>query len=220
MPDNNIFENGWDRKNSYAFGWVMSDGCLRKEGRNKTAYAVRICSNDSDIIRWLHEYMCVGNKIYGSGGKNQTIKFRNTESISFMMNNKLTERKSLSVEFPDVPDETLADFIRGYFDGDGSVVLYETPYNTYGQISFTCGSPAFLETPREKLAEHDIVSHIYKDGRSTNGSYYLRVIKRSELDKLFKYMYSDFEECGYLKRKYEKFAHLLSFLPKYARHTA
>ena len=216
--DNNIFENGWDRNNAYTFGWVMSDGCLRKEGRNKTSYAVRICSNDRDIIEWLHNYMCVGNKIYKQNERGHLIKFRNAESIQFMMKHGLTERKSLTMQFPDLPNRYIPDFIRGYFDGDGSVILRNTEYNLYGQISFTCGSVDFLNSLKEKLLEFNIRSNIYKDGRKTNNSWYLRVIKRSEIEKLYSLMYEDLDGIGFLLRKFDKYSSLIEAKPKYQSH--
>lgn len=203
--DINIFESGWNRNGAYIFGWIMSDGCLRLEGRNKTAYAVRIATSDKDAAEWLHNYMCSGNKIYGNGTSGYIIKYRNVDAIEFMMQNSLTERKSLSMQFPDVPEEFLGDFIRGYFDGDGSIVLHHTLYNTYAQASFTSGSKDFLCELQKVLQRHGISSHLYIDGRETNSSHYLRVIKRSEIDKLFHFMYDNLSDVGFLNRKYEKY---------------
>lgn len=212
--DNNIFVNGWNAENAYIFGWIMSDGCLRKEGRNKTAYAVRVCSNDEDIITWLHARLCNGNKIYKQGEKGFLIKYRNKESIEFMMGYGLKERKSLDMKFPDIPNAVFGNFLRGYFDGDGSIILRPTRYNTYGQVSFTSGSIDFLKTLQDKLLEQSIESHLYKDGRTTNNSYYLRVIKRSELEKLFHLMYPSGCDAK-LERKYNKFKLYLDCKPKY-----
>ena len=138
----------------------MSDGCLSKSGRNKNRYTVRICSNDFDIIEWLHTYMCVGNKIYKQGQNGFVIQFRNECSIKFMMDYGLKERKSLDAVFPDIPDDFLGDFIRGYFDGNGSMVLQRTRYNTYAQVSFTSGSKKFLDALKDRLSQHDIASHL------------------------------------------------------------
>jgi hypothetical protein len=53
-----------------------------------------------------------------------------------------TERKSLTVEFPEVPQRYLHDFIRGYFDGDGCIMrLKGNRINS----AFTCGSKQFLD---------------------------------------------------------------------------
>lgn len=213
MEDNNIFKNGWNKVNAYIFGWIMSDGCLKKEGRNKNRHAVRITSNDKEIIEWMHGVMCVGNRIYVQG-KNYSIKYRNLDGIAFMIEHNLKERKSLDMQFPLIPDEYLPFFIRGYFDGDGSVVLRETKYNTYGQISFTSGSLEFLESLQNKLGSFGIDSRIYPDGRVGNNCSYLRVIKRSEIEKLFFFLYAD-EGSKRLERKYIRFKSLMDSKPKY-----
>lgn len=213
--DNDIFENGWNNLNAYAFGWIMSDGCLMKAGRNKTSYVVIIASNDREIIEWLHSYLCVGNRIYKQGEKCFVVKYRNKPSIDFMRSNKLTERKSLSVELPDIPQEYFGDFLRGYFDGNGSIILRHTRYNTYAQASITSGSKKLLDAMCEKLSEFGIESHLYKDGRSANNSYYLRVIKRSELEKFFDLMYKTSTDETRLGRKFDKYKLYLDCKPKY-----
>lgn len=213
--DNDIFENGWNRDNAYIFGWIMSDGCLKMEGRNKTSYAVRICSNDLDIIKWLHGCLCVGNKIYSQSKNGYQIKFRNEKSILFMIGYGLKERKSLDVKFPSIPDAFIGDFIRGYFDGNGSIIMRTNRYNTYAQVSFTSGSMDFLKSMKSVFELHGIESHLYKDNRPSNRSYYLRIIKRSEIEKVFSLMYSDVNKDAFLSRKYMKFLNYLDCKPKY-----
>lgn len=66
---------------------------------------------------------------------------------------------STSLAFPQhIPEKYLADFIRGYFDGDGSVhfITYKASKNgkmyTETRSNFTCGSIEFLESLREILS--------------------------------------------------------------------
>ena len=204
--DNDIYANGWDQTNAYVFGIIMSDGCLKYEGRNKNRLAIRIGLNDYDMIQKLHNYMCVGNKIYCQG-KQYSIKYRNNNSIDFLVANGLTERKSLIMKFPNLPSNILASFIRGYFDGDGSIVLSHTKYNTYGQVSFTSGSKDFLIGLQDALLNtFDIKSTLYDDGHKNTNAMTLKVIKRKEIDKFFDIMYKDADI--YLERKYLKFIEL------------
>ena len=118
------------------------------------------------------------------------------------------------MRFPDIPPEYLPDFIRGYFDGDGSIILRKTKYNMYAQISFTSGSKDFLLRLQSVLEQHyHIASHLYKDGRVNNQSYYLRITKRGEIYKLYDILYDD--TSLFLNRKYQKFLLFLSCKPKY-----
>lgn len=188
----------------------MSDGCLLKEGRNKTAYAVRICSNDREIIAWMHNYMCRGNKIYMQHN-GYLIKYRNLAGIQFMRNNKLIERKSLCVEYPDsIPSEQTRHFIRGYFDGNGSIVINERSYNVYGQVRIACGSEHFLNRMKEVLAANQIKAQIYRDGRPNNASYYLTITSRRNVERFFSYMYDDVPAQEMLQRKYLKYSEYLN----------
>lgn len=217
--DINIFENGWNSENAYIFGWIMSDGWLGLEGRNKSAWGVRISSNDYQIIEWLHNKMCDGNKIYHYQN-NYMIKYRNQDAINFMKANNLTERKSLSLQFPSIPLPFLPDFIRGFFDGDGSLAITTNCYNTYAQASFTCGSLQFLKSLQDVLLGFGVRSQIYKDGRTANNCYYLRITKRAEIEKLFDLLYRNVAGNAMLQRKYEKFKNYLSVKPKYKSHVA
>lgn len=204
--DNDIYKEGWNEINAYIYGIIMSDGCLKWEGRNKNRLAIRIGLNDYDMIEKLHSYMCVGNKIYCQD-KQYSLKFRNEQSINFLIKNGLTERKSLTMQFPKLPINILPAFIRGYFDGDGSIVLNHTKYNTYGQVTFTSGSTDFLVGLQDVLIrEFNIKSQVYNDGHPETHSKVLKITKRSEIDKFFWIVYADANI--YLERKYQKFEEL------------
>ena len=59
----------------------------------------------------------------------------------------LTERKSLTMHFPDVPEEYLWDFIRGCWDGDGSI--HHDKRNL--TAAFYSGSLVFIQRMRDRL---------------------------------------------------------------------
>lgn len=210
--DINIFENGFNIVNSYIFGWIMSDGCLRREGRNKTAWGVRITSKDYKIIHWIHSILCKGNKIY-SEGKYYQIKYRNQDGIEFLIKNGLIERKSLTVKMPSLPSECFHAFLRGYFDGNGSIILHQTKHNMYGQVSITSGSVDLLSELKKILHGYGIESHVYLDGRKNNKAVYLRVTKRKDIERFYQLIYQD-ENCPCLERKLSKFKKLMEAKPK------
>lgn len=213
MPDKNIYADGFNSVNTYIFGWIMSDGCLMREGRNKTAYAIRITSNDYDIIKWMHDTMCEDNKIYKCGIGYQ-IKYRNQSAIDYLMIHELTERKSLTLKYPNIPLEFMPDFVRGIFDGNGSIILRETKHNIYSQVSITSGSLAFLKGLQQYLSYSNICSHIYSDGRANKNAHYLRITKRSELEKFYKLIYQN-KNCIKLNKKYDKYIRAMGAKPKY-----
>lgn len=60
--------------------------------------------------------------------------------------------KSKTIEWPDIPKEYTPDFIRGFFDGDGSIQCRRRKRGGWErQLSFTCGSESFVQRLRIML---------------------------------------------------------------------
>lgn len=107
-----------------------------------------------------------------------------------------TERKSLTAQFPFVPKQYLPDFIRGYFDGDGSAMrIKRGRLNT----AFTCGSYSFIKDLWEVLKEEAGVEGGSYDASSVS----LRFGNKDSL-KIGNYIYKDNPKI-FLLRKREKF---------------
>ena len=109
------------------------------------------------------------------------------------------------MNFPQVPHKYLPDFIRGYFDGDGSVfyVNYISTKNHKPRrelrSNFTSGSRQFLRTLMEILnKEIGVVRKqlgVYNQGSSLKLGYGIR-----DTQKLLKFIYYPDFPIG-LKRK-------------------
>ena len=169
--------------------------------------------NDKEMIEKLHKYMCFGNKVY-KRNKQYSIKYRNEESIDFLIKNGLIQRKSLEINFPILPIEFMPSFIRGYFDGDGSISLRIESDKIYGRVAFTSGSINFLRGLQNCLYYNfNIMSHIYDGGHKDTKTMALVITRRSEIDKLYNMMYDDTD--FYLYRKYNKFVELSKYKPKH-----
>ena len=107
-----------------------------------------------------------------------------------------TERKSNSITFPNIPEEYLSDFIRGYFDGDGCIMrLKGNRINS----AITSGSKIFLDEMLKILRDKAGIEGGSYDPTSKS----LRFGKRDSL-RLGEYMYKDNPEL-FLLRKKQKF---------------
>lgn len=65
-----------------------------------------------------------------------------------LCNHGCVDRKSKIIRMPNIPENLIRHFIRGYFDGDGSVCFYfATKAHKHRTLttSFTSGSQGFLE---------------------------------------------------------------------------
>lgn len=181
----------WSRNMAYMFGFWFADGCIYGE----RMFDITVHKKDKYILKRFAEELGFEGKLYDYVDRQAArINFSCKAIHDDIVALGGKECKSLDCTFPEVPQEYLHDFIRGYFDGDGCVCLCK---NNRLQTSFTSGSPDFLK---------ELHKTIKKETRITGGSlsgYSLSFGKRDSI-LLGNYMYADNPEL-YLKRKRDKF---------------
>jgi hypothetical protein len=101
--------------------------------------------------------------------------------------------KSNTVEFPNVPDEYMSHFIRGYFDGDGHI--YRSKY----YVCFVGVSKLFMYKLTSILIERAIDSRMVK----IDSHYRVYLTGKDSVRRFGKWIYLNKEI--YLRRKYLKF---------------
>ena len=110
------------------------------------------------------------------------------------------QNKTLKLNFPDIPDHLQRHFIRGYFDGNGSLSLNRN------QASFSVTSnPKFLTKMQEilmlqcSLSKTKLLSYPHKKCNVHD----LRYGGNKQVFRIFNFLYKD--SNVFLKRKYNKF---------------
>lgn len=219
VEDESIYSNGLDEVNSYILGIIYSDGCLsfdRHSHRNR----ITISMNDYDLMHEIHELMTPNKKLYEythpkGREKTYSVISTNKADIEFLVNLGVKERKSLILRYPNIDEVFDKNFIRGYFDGDGSV--YKSKTNTYYKgvkkeyiykyFKFTTGSEVFAKQLSEKLRYYGIESNLVKDSRLDNSSYYISIYKKDSVNAFAKFIYDNAKI--YMKRKYDKFFNMI-----------
>ncbi len=159
-------------------------------------------SYDSPVKRFRHN---------GNTGTIYSLTFRSKSFFNSLKSLGGTSKKSLTMQFPQMPKIFLVDFIRGYFDGDGSVYLvsYARTKDHHRQIdlrsNFTSGSYRFLFQLRNiltklpGLSSKKISAYVNKK-YPTNKSWRLGYGTKDTL-KLLKFIY--YPSCAlYLERKF------------------
>ena len=102
----------------------------------------------------------------GDGGRYVQIEISDPRLIEFVAKWGLVANKTLSLCFPNIPEEYIPAFIRGYFDGDGTVYWRK---NRKAEIvcRFISGSPEFLTGLQLALESHGINTRkAYRNGQS------------------------------------------------------
>lgn len=117
---NEDFFKTWSHEMSYIFGYFMADGCM---GSINT---ISFTSKDIDILEKVKKAMGSNYPIRKSHKNKNVFVFSTYRKKIYDSLSDLggTRCKSLTIKFPhNIPDKYIYDFIRGYFDGDGHVII-------------------------------------------------------------------------------------------------
>lgn len=219
----NYFNHIDTQDKAYILGLLYADGFVGDEHYNNVVLGMK----DKDIIEKIAK--CIdysgeikkGNK---GGFKNSTYSYIINFSSKIMTNDLrrygLYPNKSLTMKyFPLIPKELERHFIRGYFDGDGTVVLSKNSSYYKGkdfikkyeyptiQIGFL-GTESFVE----KLAEKMCLKNCIIINTKTPLIKELRISSKKESFRIFQFLYDDADI--FLERKYKKW---LSFESAYIK---
>lgn len=121
----NVFYNE-DDISYYLLGAFMTDGCVQTNG--KFSWISSISSKDEDWIINMRNIICPELKIC-QGNKVKLINICSKNIGEWFISKGCVPKKSAILKFPNVPDKFMADFLRGVFDGDGSLSLYKNKKN-------------------------------------------------------------------------------------------
>lgn len=213
--NHDYFENIDSEHKAYWLGFIYADGSITKKVYEKGSYTYRLRMELMFEDKYILEQMALDLKsdLKPKEYYNDTSSFegynkpKHTAYIMFsskkmgedlvklgVVPNKTLILKSL----PSIPDNLMKHFIRGYFDGDGSVYL--TKDNTiktafYGTHDFINSIQDFL------IKELDLTKKKITDQKEANVSFV--GMAKQESEKLYHYMYD--EATIFLNRKYEKY---------------
>ncbi|MFH1190350.1 MAG: LAGLIDADG family homing endonuclease [Candidatus Omnitrophota bacterium] len=212
---NETFFKKWSRDSAYILGFIYADGHLEDAPYIRGKF-IRFTSTDYYLIEKIKKAINSSHKIvvtpaFGKHKEKYLLRIGSKKIYDNLVVLGLTPRKSLTMKLPYVPHKFLSDFIRGYFDGDGTIAIENVsnrPHNRL-KVIFTSGSKNFLISLAESIKDEGISKEgdIYDSHRS----YQLLYRSRNALSVL-KFIYSGFEKekCLFLERKYFKYRKLIS----------
>lgn len=112
-----VFTNE-DAISYYLLGAFMTDGCVRKAG-NRT----QITSADEDWLESMRNLISP-NKPLNHRRNCYEYDINNRDICEWLMKHGCLPHKSITLKFPIIPKQYLIDFIRGCWDGDGCLCIY------------------------------------------------------------------------------------------------
>jgi len=121
LLNDNYFEEVDSENKAYLLGWIASDGHIAKRG-----FKIAIKQSDKNILERMKIYL--GDNIPVRNRKTNMGNISSLEANSIKMSKDLCRllkinpgKKSDIVRLPDLEEKYLWHFIRGYFDGDGTI---------------------------------------------------------------------------------------------------
>lgn len=154
----------WD---AYWIGFIAADG-----GIHGNMLRIRLAARDVDHLYTFRAGMRLENpvRVVPNGGYPAAqIEVSSAQLVADLARWGVTPRKGLVQPFPaDFPAPLLPAFLRGYFDGNGTI-MWRTRVTSAGNnwqevvLRFSLGSPAFFEGLQCALAAYHIqMNHPYR----------------------------------------------------------
>jgi len=199
MRKYNLNENFFDtlnEKSAYWLGFLYADGYVRMKDGKSGELKLKLKDTDKGHIeKFLNDIEC--NKPIKCGIDNKS-KFCSVTVYSNSLVNKLFElgcvnNKTQKIRLPNLNDNLMNHFIRGYFDGDGSISKVKNRPNSF--VVSICSNKNFNE---------DIIKFLGygKDIKSDNYSV-IKINRLVEVTKFRDYIYTNANTL--LERKLIKF---------------
>lgn len=195
------FDFKWSADMAYYYGLIASDGNLFS-GKNNNHYSIRLGlhKDDIQILQDLHKFLKIGTLVAQPKRNQYLLSVNNKALYNKMLESGLTPNKSLTLKWPtDLPLEFNKDFVRGFFDGDGSI-CFDKGHDWVGsyRAMFYSASKDFMDKLISVItAEIGISCSNY---HKPTACYCLKFGKYDTI-KLGKWLYSD-TNCLKMNRKY------------------
>lgn len=221
---NHDYFNNIDNENkAYLLGFFIADGYIDND-------RVRIQNSidDLEIIELFRDELNPDTNICYTN-KQKGVKFRKPQcsmgitskhmveilkSKYDIVQNK-TKNDNFKFDFSTIPENLIRHFIRGYFDGDGSVSFHKNKYNTiFFNFSFVFNSLNFANQIANIFeSTFQIIPVIYKHTGKTSNWFSLRFNynrnRTLKIKEIYEYFYKD--SNIYLSRKNLKFKQYIEY---------
>lgn len=211
--DHSFFKDIQTEVQAYWCGFIMADGCVSiNEKINSCEVCIKLQAVDADHLRKFNksikgnvpvtlfdDWTILPGKTEKTVSHQCQIRLYSEEMFHDLTKYGIIPNKSLVKQFPtNIPDNLMNHFIRGYFDGNGSISFKE---NKTKVCSFNSGSEDFIKGLHEYLNKYVCkTSAIYKSKKAH--VYRLQFTSYESTYTFLNYLYKD--ATIYLDQKFQK----------------
>ena len=207
-PRDEFYFNKIDtEEKAYWLGFLYADGCVHSNN-----YEISVNITDKEHIEKFKTAIKAFNH---SITETQDKRFKNAKTLyQFSIKDKqlhqdlikwgcIPQKSLLINKIPNIPRDYISHFLRGYFDGDGSL-YYLQGTNNY-RISFI-GTKDFLNDVQKELQ-----TNVSLQSNIAGKAYVLQIAGRKQIERILNYLYNNSKENNRLNRKYQKYLDCLDW---------
>lgn len=196
-----------DPEKAYWLGFLYADGCVHS---NSNEISINITDLDH-VKKFQSAIKATNHKIT----ETEDNRFKNAKTLyQFSIKDKqlhqdlekwgCVPQKSLTIKkIPNIPRDFISHFIRGYFDGDGSLHYLQGTNNF--RISFI-GTKNFLMDIQKELQ-----TNVSLQANIAGKAFVLQISGRKQVERILNYLYQDSIESIRLDRKYQSYLNCLEW---------
>lgn len=216
------------QEKAYWLGFITADGSV-----SKNSLAINLGRKDRCLLERFKLVLEASQEIIDHVQKSRVHTFRDGRKYTFpcsemsritiygkeiaenMNRLNVVQNKTKYMKMPIFPEKYARDFIRGVFDGDGTVYKVRRKKGSDAYYVSFSGQKIVLEYINELLSSVLGInkSKLYSGGRGSNG-FYITWGGNKIVEKIYRFMYSD-ESVFSLQRKKDIFIECLARKKRY-----
>lgn len=207
LNNHNYFQT--ENKNmAWLLGFIASDGCIEKD---RNVIKISLSNIDREILEKIKQEISLESEVKdyvdNAGFSKSKLQWSSEQHKKDLASYGIIPQKTFNLKCPNkLNNQFIIDYIRGYWDGDGSITIIRNNYNSL-EWQITSATKEILEFFVEYLyKEYDIPKvNIHEFIRDNHILYILQYSTQSSL-KLYHIMYDNISGKDlFISRKKEKY---------------
>lgn len=204
IVNHNYFKNIDCERKAYWLGLLMADGCVLNPKGNSWCISLELSTKDSYLIyemikdmesdKSMRNYKRKKSKSHKNESETSVITIYSHQLVEDLGRYGIVQRKSrIDIPLPNIDKDLLRHYIRGYFDGDGSVMKSKCKDQRLSRYGISiCGTSSFLYGMKEILDKSIKCNATIIDMNKYGVNIFnLRLSNNADLYNFYKYIYAD-----------------------------
>ncbi len=222
--DRNFFHIIDNEEKAYWLGFMCADGYISKTIDESYEVGIELQIGDIDHLKKFNKSIKgnveIGIRERQLGFKNRkknykfykqcSIRLYSKQMVNDLYNNGCVYNKSDKLKLSKISDDLFFHYLRGYFDGNGSVLRQISGKRNCIRFNFTTASYDFVTELRELLYnKYNITSYIVKEKIRYEGGIQAYRLNISGLENNYRFGKMLYDNAHiYLDRKYNRYTEL------------